>query len=376
MSEITSIELRLENFLWWSRGKNWDRELVSCPKGLKSDNWSELFSLILPDEPSGSEIKSRLGTLHIEGGILFFLATAFESQLQKDWTNRPIPHYIVFFQPGCESEEDFKKKIGIFPENWPLQLDENYLGRFYESELFLLPEDDVRGWRETKKQPFQEYIQQQFSQILPKTVVIRSSEPFLEFKPNSVYCKKIFSAPAPIASDSIGALVNNDLSSYPEQLKEEFNAELGRLCKDIASKTEAEYYPNAGVNEQELIEIYCKCFNGRPTDLSIIELARRTLKSQSLSWGVVKHVYKKAKNVFLNKHKNGNLVSSDPSSNGIGLEMLAKFLARHACSELKRIQNDEDGQKWLAKLFPKASYDDQTIRALFVRAQFLAKELT
>ncbi len=374
MSEIASIEVPLGAFLWWTRGENWDRELVASPKGLKSDNWGRLFSLLLPTQPDRHKVTTKLGRLDLEGGFSFFLASAFESRSHKDWTNRPIPHYIVLFIPGCESMNHFKEKVEVFPEDWPLQLEETYLGRYYKSSLFLLPEDEVRSWRETKTVPFQKFVQQEFSQILPKTVVFNSKKPFLDYSPSEFMCEGVFLDSALNNERMDENLLTYDISFFPDRLRKEFRDELDRLCKAFAEKTESECFKDGKENAKMLIEIISNSFNGEPTDISVRDLAERTIKLQNNGVGFIKKVLKCAQERFVFKPADGK--NSSHSSEASALEKLAIFLAKHALSELRRIKNDEDGQRWLADLFPKALYNDQTIRALFIRAKFLADQST
>lgn len=133
------IEVDPSFLLWRTGGKYWDFEFVTVPKALKLSAYWQLFKRIFGNSISSESNNILFGKFEVtrENDLSYYdyLAVSLCDPLRKDWTHRPIKHFLVLFFPlsGTEGlDASTSHHRDFIPETWHIQVME-HLDRFYQT---------------------------------------------------------------------------------------------------------------------------------------------------------------------------------------------------------------------------------------------------
>jgi len=369
MSEIKTFSIPQTSLLWWTRGKNWDREIVSFPGELVTSNWNELFSKVFSRSLKAPEKSLQVGQLHCSNGMSFFIYSSFESHEAKDWTNRPIPHYLVFFDFVSKSEKEFQALWGGLPVDWGRIVEKSLLTGYYNSSLFLLSDDEVRSWRDTQPEPFYIHVNRNFMEFLPKVIDIPRDT--LGSWPEAVDVILIEGISLKSREPTVSvAAPCPSIHEKPVQktLAEKVRGIIEETCQNVASFSQQELRRNRSENLGRIVSILALAFNARESDSFIQHWAEKTLAMQSLlgiaQWGGKKVA---SKIPYVKEYL------EEPDFRGIGIEKCAACLSEDEAFYSRSFSSEDEGLLFISHLLPESSVEDTVVKALFFRSEKLIK---
>ena len=159
---VDALTLHLRDVLYRTRGHDWDYAFLLQPEPLLGEGWYALHRRIFANvEPSFEPVLLR-GALGIGVGQPFF-ATAFTDAHRRDYQDRPIAHYVVWFGAAAESAPGSSFGPGLVQA----------LGAALDRVFNLTPEAVRRG--ETKA--LDSLLRARFQAALSVTQVTVSCEP-------------------------------------------------------------------------------------------------------------------------------------------------------------------------------------------------------
>lgn len=102
MNDTPTLSLDLREVLYRTRGHDWDYAFLLQPPPLLGEGWYALHRRIFTNvEPSAAPVLLR-GELGIGTGQPFF-ATTFTDPGRRDYQDRPVAHYLVWFGKSAEA---------------------------------------------------------------------------------------------------------------------------------------------------------------------------------------------------------------------------------------------------------------------------------
>jgi len=169
---LKHITVSRSSLVWWSRGKNWDKEIILLPQAISTKDWNAIFNNVFGNQKLSSEAFSKSFHLISNDKIVYCISTCFASSIENDWTGRPISHYMILFFPNVE-EAEFKQLLRGFPLNWGSQIESRYLLSFYKGNIFNLSDEDIQ-YRRSAKIPLAQEIRESLQSILPENFALNS----------------------------------------------------------------------------------------------------------------------------------------------------------------------------------------------------------
>jgi len=367
---MSGISFSKNQLLWWTRGRNWDREIVTLPTIVSSSNWNGLFSKLFSKTAKATEDGIEAGQIHCANGMAYFIATSFESNQARDWTNRPIPHYLVLFDLTSKSDIEFRLAWDGLPGAWAQAIEQKFLLPFYESSVFSLSDDEVRYWRKEHPEPFYLHAQETFSQFLPSSIEV-SRTPNQQFPVNisAVLFEDISIVSKCSVSGEFDLSQNSQLTEISKPtLAEEINELILTTCKEIAQKCQKEFM-HREENIKRIICLLVMAFNGNESDSFVKSWAEQTINMQSII-GVPQWAGKK----ILSKIPGVKKYFNSPELIGVGLEKCARCLSRSDEFNSLSFESEEEGMAYISRLLPGSRTSDIVVKALLFRTERLIQE--
>lgn len=112
---MTSLLLTPDRLLWRTAGVHWEYMFLCIPKFLDRDGWLDIHEKVFADVnlslfPRLIRGNLRLSSFRADGASQSypFVAAAFLDPYRRDFTERPIKHYFIYFLEEEQSAAGFR----------------------------------------------------------------------------------------------------------------------------------------------------------------------------------------------------------------------------------------------------------------------------